>query len=141
MLFRSGPGIPEGETADDCCDLLDIFPGLCDLAGLPTPESVEGQSLGSAIKEPATDIRDSLHFAYRGVQRGVRVGQHKLIEYVVNGKRTTQLFDLEIDPHETTNLATRPGHSETVASLRKELERWRTELGDGQEPGNQFWRD
>ena len=140
-LVFAGPGIPEGQTSDAWCYLLDIFPTLCDLAGLSTPESVEGRSLGSAIKEPATVIRDSLHFAYRGVQRGVRVGQHKLIEYVVNGKRTTQLFDLETDPHETTNLATRPGHSETVASLRKELERWRTELGDGQEPGNQFWRD
>ncbi len=138
-LLFAGPAIPRARITDAWCYLLDIFPTLCDLAGLPTPESVQGKSLLPAMEEPSSVIRDSLHFAYRGVQRGVRVGKHKLIEYVVKGKRTTQLFDLETDPQETVNLANQPEHTKTVASLRKKLGRWRSELGDDQDMGKLFW--
>lgn len=92
----------------------------------------------SAIEAPSAVIWDSLHFAYRGVPRGVRVGRHKLIEYVVKGTRITQLFDLESDPCESRNLAGQPEYIETVGALRGELERWRPEFGDSQEMGTQF---
>ncbi len=84
-------------------------------------------------------VRDTLHFAYRGVQRGVRKGRYKLIEYVVDGSRTTQFFDLETDPHETVNLADEPRLAATLAELRGELARWRTELGDTREMSRPFW--
>ena len=138
-LVVAGPGIPENQKTDALCYLLDLFPTLCDLAELPIPETVEGKSLMPAIGEPASTIRTTLHFAYKGVQRAVRAGKHKLIEYAAGGKRHTQLFDLEADPYETANLVTRPEHTETVASLREELRRWQDELGDDQEMGKQFW--
>jgi len=140
-LVFAGPSIPKKQTTEAWCYLLDIFPTLCDLTGLSTPESVQGKSLVPAIEKPAKIIRDSLHFAYRGVQRGTRVGRHKLIEYVVDRKRTTQLFDLETDPHETNDLAGQVGYTETVESLRRELRRWRDEFGDDQEMARQFWND
>ena len=140
-LLFAGPGIPEGKTAHAWCYLLDIFPTLCSLTGLPIPKSVQGKDLLPAMQAPSTVLRDSLHFAYKGVQRGARVGRHKLIEYVVNGKRTTQLFDLDADPHETANLAIQPEHAETVDLLRKELKLWQSELGDTQEMGRQFWSE
>jgi arylsulfatase A-like enzyme len=134
-LIFAGPGIPKGQTTDAWCYLLDIFPTLCNLVGLATPPTVQGRDLLPAMVQPSQAIRDALHFAYLGFQRGARVGEHKLIEYVVKGKRTTQLFDLEKDPHETENLATRPEHAETVELLRRELRRWQSELGDTQERG------
>lgn len=138
-LVVAGPGIPENQQTDAFCYLLDLFPTLCDLAGLPIPETVEGKSLLPAIEAPGAAIRPALHFAYRGVQRAVRVGRHKLIEYAVGEKRYTQLFDLEADPHEMVNLADETEHAETVASLRHQLSRWQSELGDKQEAGKQFW--
>ena len=138
-LIMAGPGIPSAQRAEAFCYLLDLFPTLCDLSSLPVPDSVEGRSLAPVICDPSVAGRDSLHFAYRGVQRGLRRGSHKLIEYAVNGKRTTQLFDLAADPHETHNLAHDPCQCELLRSLRDELCLWRTELGDTQEMGRQFW--
>ena len=93
-----------------------------------------------AMEQPGEPVREYLHFAYEGFQRGIRDGQHKLIEYVVGGKHAhTQLFDLVSDPHETTNLADEPAHSETLARLRQELRGWQTHYGDTQEQGQQFW--
>jgi arylsulfatase A-like enzyme len=138
-LIFAGPGVPRGQTSDTPCYLLDIFPTLCELAGLAIPETVEGRSLVPAINEPSESVRDTMHFAYKGVQRAVRRGPFKLIEYVVDGERTTQLFDLQRDPYEIENLADEPTHADVLRSLREELRRWQTELGDTQEMGRAFW--
>ena len=138
-LIMAGPGIPQGQKTDALCYLLDIFPTLCDLTDLPIPGTVEGKSLLPVIEDPSTEVRDTLHFAYKDVQRAVRQGDHKLIEYAVNGKRTTQLFNLIGDPSETRDLANDPDQAPKMESLRTELKRWQTELGDTGEMGRTFW--
>ena len=140
-LVICGPGIPAGERRDTFCYLLDIYPTLCELVGAPTPESVEGRSLVPALRQPETKVRDCLHFAYRHVQRSVRREQYKLVEYAVEGVRTTQLFDLEADPDELDNLAADPAYAGEVERLRQDLRRWPEELGDTQEQGQLFWGD
>ena len=139
-LIFAGPGIPPGERREAFAYLLDIFPTLCDLVGGEIPETVEGQSLAPAMREPEAGSREYLHFAYEGFHRGIRGRQYKLIEYVVGGKHVqTQLFDLVNDPRETINLADTKEHSETLARLRRELKKWQTEYGDTQEQGQAFW--
>lgn len=139
-LILAGPGIPRGERRDAYCYLLDIYPTLCDLLGLPTPETVEGKSLVPALHDPAYKVRDVLLCAYAGTQRSARDRRFKLIEYVVQGRRTTQLFDLQADPWEVNNLAGDPAYAEPLARLRAELVRWRDELGDTQPGlGEAFW--
>ena len=72
--------------------------------------------------------------------RGVRDERWKLIEYVVEGRRRTQLFDLQADPWELTNLAGDPAQADHLARLRRLLTHWRDELGDTQEGmGQLFW--
>ena len=71
---------------------------------LPVPQSVDGISLLSSLdgKEP---VRDYLYYSYMDNQRGISDGTWKLIEYHVNGKRTTQLFNLKNDPWERNDLS------------------------------------
>ncbi|MCC5839653.1 MAG: sulfatase-like hydrolase/transferase [Opitutales bacterium] len=116
LIFR-GPGVPENQRAATLCALADVFPTLCELAGEDTPATVEGHSLVPALRDPAMSIRDVLHLAYKDVQRAVRRGRFKRIDYHVSGVHTTQLFDLEQDPHETRNLADDPAHRETLDRL------------------------
>ncbi|MFP3937372.1 MAG: sulfatase-like hydrolase/transferase [Phycisphaerae bacterium] len=139
-LVFAGPGIPAGEQRDALCYLTDIFPTLCELTGLPTPETVEGMSLAACLADASVEVRDVLHYAYRDCQRAVRDRRYKLIEYVVGGERHTQLFDLAEDPAETNDLADDPALAETQDRLRRELRRWRTELNDTREKlGETFW--
>ena len=138
-LVMSGPGVPQGEKRDALCYLIDIFPTLCDLTSTKIPDSVEGKSLLPAMQDGNEKIRDHLLFAYRHLQRSVRDGRHKLIEYVVDGKRTTQLFDLEEDPDELNDLAGDSGHAEKLAELRRTLRRWKEERGDTRDQGQEFW--
>jgi arylsulfatase A-like enzyme len=133
-LVLAGPGIPAGRRSDAMCYLLDLMPTLCELSGLDVPGSCEGRSFAAAMSGGGG--RDVLHLAYRNVQRGVTDGRHKLIEYVVNGRRTTQLFDLVSDPLELRNLSADAGNAPTLARLRSQLARWRTDYGD---PSADFW--
>ncbi|MFH1732622.1 MAG: sulfatase/phosphatase domain-containing protein [Planctomycetota bacterium] len=129
--------VREDETRDAFCYLIDIFPTLCELTGVPAPETVEGRSLAPVMANAAAPSRDSLIFAYTHLHRGARDKRWKLIEYVVDGKRTTQLFDLENDPFELNNRAGDSACAEHAERLSKQMLRWRDELGD---TCDSFWR-
>jgi arylsulfatase A-like enzyme len=146
-LVISGPGAGRGQTRDGLCYLLDLFPTLCELTGVPQPPTVEGQSLVPAIRNPSARLRDSLYFAHMLTQRGLRDARFKLIEYAVPDKQTgridrrTQLFHLINDPLEKNNLAGDPRHSGEFARLRKLMLRWRDQLDDTPQKGSVFWRN
>jgi arylsulfatase A-like enzyme len=129
-LVLAGPGVPRGERRDALCLLTDVYPTICDLAGLDTPPSVEGLSLAPVLRDRAARPRERVHLAYRDLHRAVRDRRWKLIEYLVDGARTSQLFDLAEDPWETRNLAPEPALAGRLREMRRELLAWRDELGD-----------
>lgn len=128
-LILSGPGVPRDRRSDRLCYLLDLAPTLVEAAGLPAPNTFEGESLWPAIKG-GKGGRDSLFFAYRNVQRAVRTRTHKFIRYRVNEHDTFQLFAVANDPHETTDLAGRPASKNLVQALSAELARWMKQTDD-----------
>ncbi|HBQ65113.1 MAG TPA: choline-sulfatase [Clostridiales bacterium] len=123
-LLFSGPGIPRGLQLSNYAYLLDIYPTLCGLAGIPIPDSVEGLDLHFMMKDPSLELRKTLYFAYGGCIRGVKDRKYKLIEYA--GKyHGIQLFDLEQDPLETCSLVEHSEFAPVIKALREELCRYR----------------
>jgi len=129
-LIISGPGIPKGEQRPVLCYLLDIYPTLCDLAGIAIPASVEGKTLIDLIEGKVDKVRDALLFVYKNFQRGIRNDRWKLIHYNVRGKKKTQLFDLKNDPWEKCNLADDPTKTELIAKLTDQMKYLLVEAGD-----------
>lgn len=129
-LLVAGPGVPEAERRDALTCHVDVYPTLCDLAGLDAPESVEGESLVPTVSDPDARPRDSVFLAYEDVQRALREERFKLIEYHVDGDRRTQLFDTERDPAETTDLSDDAAHADRLERLRERLARAQAEAGD-----------
>jgi arylsulfatase A-like enzyme len=138
-LAFSGPGIPRNETRESFAYLFDIFPTLCDLTGIDIPATVEGKSLVPVLENPQDRIRANVHCAFTHLMRSVRDERYKLIEYNVDGTRTTQLFDLQTDPWEMNNLADDPAHEHRRAALLEELIRWRDVYSDTSSQGQLFW--
>jgi arylsulfatase A-like enzyme len=128
-LIIAGPGIAPGRS-DALVYLYDLFPTLCDYAGLAVPERVDGLSLLPVIQGEKKGVRDRLLGGYRDCQRMIRDARWKLIEYQAADGRHTQLFDLENDPEELRNLAAETTHSVTLAKLRQELAAARATAGD-----------
>lgn len=141
-LIFAGPGIPRGQKCENYAYLLDIFPTLCDLIDVPTPETVDGVNLNLDIQGGAPQ-RESLYFAYIDDIRAVKDERYKLIEYVYhknNGQRFTQLFDLIEDPKELNDLANSPEHSETLQRMKQLLLDHREQWDEQQHRrGQSFW--
>jgi arylsulfatase A-like enzyme len=129
-LIMAGPGIARGQQIDALCYLLDIFPTLGELAGVPGPEGSEGQSLAPIIAGRQRTTRDSLFTAYADTQRAVRDERWKLIVYPK--VHETQLFDLQTDPGEMHDLAEEPNHASERERLIKVLRDWQRRLADPQ---------
>lgn len=139
-LLMSGPGINQGAVCDKYVYLLDIFPTLCGLCGLPTPASVEGKSFQSLLQGGNTPIREDLYFGFQAKIRGVKDARYKLLEYRTENVKLTQLFDLEKDPLELCNLFDIDGYDELTERLRKRLFELRDEWEDEtHKQGKLFW--
>lgn len=129
-LTICGTGVPEGERSDALCYLLDVFPTLCDIIDLATPESAEGRSLAPIVRGEGAPVYDNLFFAYMDCQRAIRDDRWKLVEYFGEAERVTQLFDLAADPWETANLVSAPDMEEQLTRLRGELADWQRRIDD-----------
>jgi len=101
-----GPGIKAGSRAKGNIYLLDLMATLCDLTGVPAPESNEGISFKPVLEGRQETVRDVLYGVYCGGtkpgMRSVRKGDWKLIKYdVLDGTvHETQLFNLAENPDE-----------------------------------------
>jgi arylsulfatase A-like enzyme len=145
-LIIAGPDLPVGESRDQLCYIYDLYPTLCERAGLKTPNTVEFRSLNPTLTDKTIPHRETLYFAFMDWQRAIRDQRYKLIEYCVAGTRHTQLFDLDNDEHELQNLAAKPEHDTTLKALRANLQTTRVRLNDGNSQfpftnaqGKAFW--
>jgi arylsulfatase A-like enzyme len=128
-LILAGPGIPAGRRPEGLVYSHALFPTLCELTGIDIPVTVESRSLQPAW-QPGAAGNETAFSAYKGLQRMLRRGSWKLIEYTVPGQPfRRQLFDLAQDPWETRNLADESQQRRRVEEMSGELERQRVALG------------
>ncbi|MCD6354580.1 MAG: sulfatase-like hydrolase/transferase [Prolixibacteraceae bacterium] len=132
-LIFAGKGIDKTAKNNALCYLSDIFPTLCDLTKTEIPTSVDTKSLMPLIKENSENIQhySSVYFAYKNFQRGITTQDGwKLITYLVNGKKTFQLFDLNKDPYELNNLWANPAYANRKKELFSLMQNWSNKSGD-----------
>jgi arylsulfatase A-like enzyme len=127
-LVLVGPGIPKGQSTTAFTYLLDLFPTLCDVIGAARPPGLEGESLRPLWEGTKGRVRESVFLPFLQIQRAVRDDRWKLIAYPKIGH--LQLFDLQTDPHETTNLIERPEHAAHIARLLKLMKEWQARVDD-----------
>ena len=138
MIFK-GPDIPKNKQNISFAFIPDIYPTIMDLAHLPIPEGVDGKSLVGALKRDE-NIRETAYYLYRDLQRGVRTSDNwKIIKYLVKGKVTTQLFDLNKDPWEMNNLADSSENKEQLIRLEKILQEQMEIYGDDLDPKQPYF--
>jgi len=126
-LIFAGPGISKGETKAFAY-LYDVYPTLCDMAGIAVPPGLDAKSLAPVIKGRQANVRDCLFTAYKTCQRSIRDDRWKLIRYPLINK--TQLFDLQADPHEMADLAGKLESADRIKELTDLLEKTQKEYGD-----------
>jgi len=126
LMIRFPKEIKENSRTELLTQNLDLAPTLLDLAGVSIPDDLQGESLRSIWQNTDTEWRDAIYYHYyeKGFGAtphfGVRTDRFKLIRFydVVD---TWELYDLESDPHEMTNLYTDPAYEQKARELTNQL--------------------
>lgn len=116
-LIIAAPGVKAARSRS-IVQLVDVFPTLCELTAAPVPASVEGKSLVPVLHDPAATIHDAT-FSYDGQHHALRTDRWAYMRYTDS---TEELYDMNADPGQFTNLATDPAHTATVEKLRHQLQ-------------------
>ena len=116
------PGITKnGTTSEAMVELIDIYPTLVDLAGLKKPGHLQGTSLRPLLGHP--ERLGKKKFAYSVVSRGEQLGYALRNQRWRYGKWPDgeELYNLNVDPEEKNNLASKSHVAERLAEYRQHL--------------------
>ncbi len=119
----SAPGYPAGLKTQAPVGLLDIYPTLCELAGLPIPEQplsesvsggrpLAGHSLVPILGNPDARVQTGImnHYGSNNYGYAYRTERYRFTEWISSSGTVLarELYDYETDPMETVNLAVYP---------------------------------
>ncbi len=111
-------GTTPGSVSEGLTSLLDIYPTLVDLCGLPPRTDLDGMSLKPYLVEPDTQIVRPIITTYDFADYSVRKQDWHYISYVDGSE---ELYNLAEDPHEWTNLAEVSTYGPILNDLRSHL--------------------
>jgi arylsulfatase A-like enzyme len=133
-LIISAPGQKAaGKTSAALTEFVDIYPTLCDLAGVPFPDDLEGVSLKPLMDNPELPWKTAAFSQYPRKSDGqalmgysMRTDRYRFTVWVDRDDHTkvdaVELYDHQTDPEENTNVAKDPANAELVKSLMKQWE-------------------
>jgi iduronate 2-sulfatase len=135
-----------GRTCDRLVELVDLYPTLCDLAGVEIPPELEGTSFALLLENPDQKWKKAAFCHY--VQRPkVTLDNKWYIGYSMTTERyhyvqwhdwdqgteqagkqvAVEMYDHKVDPDENTNIANLKGNSQILEQLSRQLRRgWRS---------------
>jgi arylsulfatase A-like enzyme len=120
-----------GGKTNALVEFVDIYPTLCDLAGLPQPAGLEGRSAAPLLDDPDRPWKTAAFSQYPRSSGGrtlmgysMRTDRYRLTVWQDRKDPAEvvalELYDHERDPDENTNLAADSAHQELVASLLRQ---------------------
>ena len=117
-LVVAGPDVVEGGTSDAPVELVALFPTLLDLTGLDHAAHLEGQSLRPLLQDPGAPWTHVARSSFGPGNVALVSRTHRYIRYRDGSE---ELYDFGRDPHEWTNLASRPEQAELLGRFRHQL--------------------
>jgi arylsulfatase A-like enzyme len=122
-LIVRAPGLQSG-TAHGLVESVDIYPTLVELAGLPRPGHLQGESFSAALEDPEAPLKQAVFTRWQNSD-SIRTGRYHYTEWRnPSGEIVARmLYDHTRDPGELNNLAEDPAQAVTVAELASSLAR------------------
>jgi arylsulfatase A-like enzyme len=140
-LIASVPGQKTtGQKAHGLVEFVDMYPTLCDVCGLETPDNLQGASFAPLLDSPGREWKKAAFSQARPrgrMGRSIRTDRYRYVEWEKDGEIVDRtLYDHQTDPGENVSVADDPEYAETVAELSMRLQRgftgdgWKAELPD-----------
>ena len=134
LIIRAPGAKGNGSATTSFAELVDLYPTICELAGIPVAKHAEGDSVVPLLNDPKSSVKEAAFSQFRR-----RDGKHDLMGYTMRtdryryiewiDRRTLkpvghELYDHNNDPDENTNLAKKPNQKERLKKLGKQM--WAT---------------
>ncbi len=140
LLIRYPKEIKAGLTVDKLVQNLDFAPTLLDYAKVQVPEEMQGESFRDLLNGKSSEWRDAVYYTYyeypsvHMVKRhyGVSTERYKLIHFYYDIDEW-EMYDLENDPDEMTNIYDDPDYAAVKADMHRRLQDIRAKYGDSDE--------
>jgi len=119
-LTIAAPEVTEaGSQSLEAVALVDVYPTLCELAGLKAPETLDGESLVPLLKKPETERERPAVTMMGGGEQASYAARDRRYRYIRYAGGEEELYDHETDPKEWTNVAGKAELVEVKARLGK----------------------
>jgi iduronate 2-sulfatase len=117
-LILRAPGQIGGARTGAIAELIDVYPTLCELAGIPVPGHARGRSLAPLLRNPG-QAWPSTAIGRFGNGDTIRTDTHRFTEYSKPGMEpfARMMYDHRVDPGENVNISEQVGQSSTVENL------------------------
>ena len=133
FALRYPPLVPQPYTETIPVANIDIAPTLYDLAGIPIPEKVDGESLVSLLKKNGTWREGILIEGWPG--RGIYVAYHTgRYVYIETKDAVSEFYDLENDPYQMNNAIDNPEYKPIIEKMKVKLDEVREKADQGYQP-------
>jgi len=129
-LIISVPG-KQPAVCHSLVELLDLYPTIAGVCGLEIPSRLQGKNIATMLDDPTVSVRDAA-FSVAPSRQGFLLREDKwvYIQYKEDASAGIELFDMEMDPRQLTNLAELPEHAPIVARFKAKLAEKLRELRD-----------
>ncbi len=122
---------------------IDLAPTFIDLAGMPVPQDIQGESFKNVLTGKQKQIREDVYYHYyeypvpHAVKRhyGVRNDRYKLIHFYYDIDKW-ELYDLKKDPREMHNVIDDPAYTKVKADMTARLKKLQVKYDDLNPTGN-----
>lgn len=118
-LIISVPGMEHpGQESDAMVEIVDFYPTLSELAGLPAPVKIAGISLVPILKDPNATVRESALTQIKNLKGySIRTDRFRYTRWAEGGKDMIELYDWNKDADEMVNQANNPEYEAQLKAL------------------------
>jgi arylsulfatase A-like enzyme len=118
LVIAVPDGVAKNKLSHRLVSLIDLYPTLVELCGLPPREGLDGQSIVPLLKNPQMKWDRPALTTYGYKNHTVRTERWRYIQYNDGGE---ELYDHESDPNEWTNLANHCRRAMSGSPIRLEI--------------------
>jgi arylsulfatase A-like enzyme len=137
LIMRMPGACENGKACDRLVEFVDVYPSLCEAAGLPIPDDLEGLSFVPLLENRNLPWKSAAFtqflradkwvapdgIAYTG--RSIRTDRYRYVRWFnqqTGHSVAEELYDHQADPLETVNVAADPEMQSVVEKLRQQLD-------------------
>ena len=122
-LIISSPKMKKGYKSDAMIEYVDLYPTICEIAGITPPSYIHGESFVSVLKNPEKEHKTEIYSRYQTLEvvQDKKFSYHEVLQHNTGKVLYNMLFDMENDKKQYFNISNNSEYLEIVNSYSKKL--------------------